>query len=144
MEETQVRLIEELAEVCRDNCMVTWAKTLNLARVPADLEWRQPRNVYYHPEIREIPVALPPPSATAPQSSEQPLTAQVTLPLFKASKRPNQVGNQDKGADRAKDKGKGKETKPFSEAKDDVSAKAKETEAETKEIDPQIKDVLAS
>ena len=120
MEETQVRLIEELAEVCRDYCMVTWAKTLNLARVLADLEWRQPGNVYYHPEIREIPVALPPPSATAPQSSEQPLTAQVTLPLFKASKRPNQVGNQDQGADGAKDKGKGKETKPSSEAKDDV------------------------
>ena len=40
MEEIQVRLIEELAEVCRDYCMVTWAETLNLARVLVDLEWR--------------------------------------------------------------------------------------------------------
>ena len=70
MEETKARLIEELAKVCRDYCMVTWAEALNLATVPADLEWRQPRNVYYYPEIREIPGALPSPSTTAPESSE--------------------------------------------------------------------------
>ena len=74
MEETQARLTEELAKVCRDYCMVTWAEALNLARVPVDSEWRQLGNAYYHPEIREIPGALPSPSTTAPESSEQPLT----------------------------------------------------------------------
>ena len=40
VEETQAKLTEELAEVCRDYRMVTWAETLNLARVPVDSEWR--------------------------------------------------------------------------------------------------------
>ena len=70
MEETQARLIEELAKVCRDYCMVTWAEALNFAIVLADSEWRQLRKVYYHPEIREILVALTSPSATTPESSE--------------------------------------------------------------------------
>ena len=66
--------------------MVTWVEALNLVRVPVDSEWRQPRNVCYHSEIREILVALSFPSATAPKSSEQPLTTQATLPLPKALK----------------------------------------------------------
>ena len=71
MEETQVRLTEELAEVCRDYCNVTYVEALNLARVPIDLEWRQPGKVYYHPEIREIrlPFHLPLPLLLSPQSS---------------------------------------------------------------------------
>ena len=36
VEETQVRLAEELAKVCREYCGVTWAKALNLAGVLAD------------------------------------------------------------------------------------------------------------
>ena len=49
----------------------------------------------------------------------------------------------------AKDKGKGKETKPPSEAKDvakakEVAVKAKETEAKTKEVDPKAKDASVS
>ena len=38
VEETQARLTKELVEVCRDCCMVTWAKAFNLAGVPADSE----------------------------------------------------------------------------------------------------------
>ena len=38
IEETQVRLAEELVEVCRDYCDVTWAETLNTTRVPTDSE----------------------------------------------------------------------------------------------------------
>jgi len=41
IEETQARLTEELAEAYRDYCIATWAETLNIARVLADLEWRQ-------------------------------------------------------------------------------------------------------
>ena len=70
VEETQARLIKELSEVYRDYYSVTWAEALNFAGVPADSEWRQLEKVYYHPEIRKIPVALPSPSAIAPESSE--------------------------------------------------------------------------
>ena len=140
VEETQVRLTEELAEVCRDYYNVTQTEALNLARVPVDSEWRQPGKVYYHLKIREISVAFPSPFATVPKSSEQPLTIQVALLLPQASKGPSQVGDQGQGADGAKDKGKGKETKSSSEAKDAAKVKAKETEAKTKETDSQAKD----
>ena len=70
VEETEVRLAEELAKVFRDYYKATWVEALNLAVVPADLEWRQPRSVYYHPEIREVPAVLPSPPALAPKSSK--------------------------------------------------------------------------
>ena len=88
MEETQAKLIKELVKVCRDYCMVTWAKALNFARVPADSKWRQSGNVYYHLEICEIPVTFPSPFAIALESSEQSLTAQAALSLPEASKGP--------------------------------------------------------
>ena len=79
------------------------------------------------------------------------MTAQAALPLLEASKGPSQTSDQGQGVDGAKDKGKGKETKPPSEAKDAVEAKdatkakevktkAKEAEAKTKEADPKAKD----
>ena len=111
-------------------------EALNLARVPAGSEWRQLKKVYFHLEIHEVLVALLSPSATAPESSEQPLTVQTVLPLPKALKGPSQVGDQGQGIDGAKDKVKGMETKPSSKAKDAVKAKAKETKGKTKEIDP--------
>ena len=36
VEETQVRLAEELSEVCRDYCSITWDKAVNVAGVLAD------------------------------------------------------------------------------------------------------------
>ena len=144
VEETQATLIEELAKVCKDYCMATWAEALNLARVPIDLKWKQPGNVYYHSEIRETPIVLPSPSATASESSKQPLTAQAALSLPEILKGPSHTGDQGQGVKGAKDKGKGKETNSSSEAKDVAKAKAKEIKAKTKEIDPQTKDVPAS
>ena len=38
MLETEQRLVEEVVEVCRDYCTVTWNKALNSAGVPADSE----------------------------------------------------------------------------------------------------------
>ena len=40
MQETEVRLADELAEVCRDYCKEVWMEALNLARVLATSEWR--------------------------------------------------------------------------------------------------------
>ena len=149
VEETQIRLAEDLAEVCKDYCKVTWEESLNLVEVPIDSEWRQPGSVYYHPEIREVLAAIPFPSALAPEYSEQPLTTQATLPLPEVSKRSSQAGDQGQVAKVAKDKGKGKETKPPSKAKDvakakEVAVKEKETEAKTKEVDPKAKDAPVS
>ena len=48
MQETKAHLTDELARVCRDYCLKVWTKALNLARVPATLEWRKAENVYYH------------------------------------------------------------------------------------------------
>ena len=139
VEETEIWLAEELAEVCWDYCKETWMKALNLTGVPAASEWRQARSVYYPPDIREFLTALPSPSTLAPESSEQPLTAQAILP-------PSEV---------AKDKGKGKEVKPPSKAKyaakakdateaKDAAVKAKEAEAKTREADFTTKDAPAS
>ena len=74
----------------------------------------------------------------------QPLAIQADLPLPEASKGPSQASDQGQGVEGAKDKGKGKETKPLAEAKDDAKAKAQETEAKTKEIDLKAKDVPPS
>ena len=94
MEETQARLTEELAEVCRDYYNVTWDEALTVAGVPVDSTWRQLGSIYYHPDIREAPDAIPFSPALAQETLEQPLTAQVALPLPKASKGPSQVGDQ--------------------------------------------------
>jgi len=94
VEETQVRLTEELTEACRDYCDVTWAEALNIAGVPTDSEWRQPGKTYYHPDIREIPGGLPFRSTTTLESLEQPLTTQVSLPLPVASKGSSQANDQ--------------------------------------------------
>ena len=40
VEETQIRLVEELSEVCRDYCNVTWDKALSVVGVPADYALR--------------------------------------------------------------------------------------------------------
>ena len=151
VEETQARLTEELAEVCRDYCNITWDEALNVAGVSVDSAWRQLESIYYHPDIREVPGAILSPPTLSPETSEQPLTAQVALPLPKASKGPNQDGDQGQGVDGAEDKGKGKGkgTKPPSDAKDaakakEAKAKVKEVEAKIKEADPEAKDALTS
>ena len=52
MKETQARLTEELADVCRDYCNVTWGEALNVVGVPADSAWGQPGSRYYPGYLR--------------------------------------------------------------------------------------------
>ena len=141
MEETQVRLAEELSQVCRDYCNMTWDKALTVARVPTDSVWRLPENVYYYLEIREVPIDSSPP-ALAPESSEQPLAIPDALPLPEISKESSQAGDQGQRVEGEKGKGKDKAKKPSAKAKD--AAKAKEVEAETPEADPKAKDAPAT
>ena len=141
VEETQVRLAEELLEVCRDYCDMTWDKALIVAGVPADSVWGLPEKVYYHPKIRKVPTASSPPDSTS-ESSEQPLAIPDALPPPEISKGSSQAGDQGQGAEREKGKGKDKGKKPSAKAKD--AAKAKEAEAETQEVDPKAKDAPTS
>ena len=57
VEETEIRLVKELSEVCRDYCDVTWDKALTAIGVHSDSALRLPGSIYYHPKIREIPFA---------------------------------------------------------------------------------------
>lgn len=55
---TEVCPAKELAEVFRDYCQEVWIEALNLVRVPATLEWRKFKNIYYPPNICKTPAAL--------------------------------------------------------------------------------------
>ena len=62
LQKMEARLTEELSEVCRDYCSISWAQALNAAGVPADSTMRLPENVFYPPEIRKVlsmPLKLP-------------------------------------------------------------------------------------
>ena len=61
--ETETKLAEEVAEVCRDYYTETWAEALNRARVPADSELKRSENVFFPEDIQEISKTLPPPVA---------------------------------------------------------------------------------
>ena len=135
MEEMQVRLAVELSEVCRDYYSVTWDKVLNVAGVPADSAWRLPENVFYPPEIREVPV-------DAPKTSEQPAAIPDAIPIAETTKGPSQVADQGEEVEGEKGRGKGKGQKPFSKSKD--PSKEKVAKAEGHGVDPQAKDVLPS
>ena len=134
VEETQVRLTEELLEVCKDYCNVTWDRVLSVAGVPANFVWRLFESVYYHPEIREVPAPISSPPAHAPESSKQPLAILDALPLTEIMKGSSQAGDQGQGAKGEKGKGKGKGKKLSAKSKD--TAKEKEAEAETQGADP--------
>jgi len=55
VQETEARLSEEIPEVCRDYCSISWAHALDAAGVPADSVLRLPENIFYPAEIRENP-----------------------------------------------------------------------------------------
>ena len=139
VEETEIRLAEELSKVCRDYCNTTWDKTLTAAGVPADSALRLPGSVYYHFQIWEIPSTFSPP-APIPEPSRQPLVVPDALPPPKIPMESSQAGDQGQRAEGEKGKYKGK--KPSIKAKD--VAKTKEAEARNQEIDPKAKDAPCS
>ena len=55
VQETEVRLSEEIPEVCREYCSISWAHTLDATGVPADSALRLLENIFYPQEIRENP-----------------------------------------------------------------------------------------
>ena len=97
VEETEIRLAEELSEVCRDYCNMTQDKALTAAGVPADSALRLPGSVYYHPQIREILGASSPPTPV-PEPFGQPLVVPDAFPPPKIPMESSQAGYQGQGA----------------------------------------------
>ena len=73
-EETEARLSEELSEVCRNYCSISWAHALNAAGIPTDSALRLPEKVFFPPEIQEIP-------ADTIEASEQVTVVPDAIPL---------------------------------------------------------------
>ena len=65
VQETKARLIEELAEVCKEYCQEVWTEALNLAGVPAASKLRKAKNIYYPQDLHKAPAALLSPRADA-------------------------------------------------------------------------------
>ena len=49
--ETETRLVEEVARVCKDYYTEVWAKVLNRAGVPIDSKLRRAENTYFSEDI---------------------------------------------------------------------------------------------
>lgn len=81
VDETEIRLVDELAKVCRDYYKEVWIEALNLVGVLATSEWRKEENIFYPQDIRVVPSTLPPPGAPRPPrpSSPSPLRSLLLL-----------------------------------------------------------------
>ena len=133
--EKEARLTEELSEVCRDYCNISWAQALNATGVPVDSAIMLPENVFYLPEIREVP-------ADTPEASEQPAAIPDAIPIAKITRGSDQVTVQIEDVEGEKGKGKDKGKKPFSKSKD--PSKEIITKAEGHGVSPKVKDVPPS
>ena len=51
VQETEARLSEEIPEVCREYCSISWAHALDAAGIPADSVLSLPENVFDPQEI---------------------------------------------------------------------------------------------
>ena len=70
--DTEVRLTEEVAAVCREYITMSWGVALDRAAVPADSDLRKVENIFFPEDIREIPdvVALEKPLPTKALASD--------------------------------------------------------------------------
>ena len=73
--DTEIRLTEEVAAVCRDYITMSWGVALDRAAVPADSDLRKVENIFFPEDIREIPdaVALEEPLSTKALASDSPM-----------------------------------------------------------------------
>ena len=58
--DTEIRLTEEVATVCRDYITISWGVALDRAAVPADSDLRKVENIFFPEDIREIPDVVAP------------------------------------------------------------------------------------
>lgn len=69
--DTEVRLAEEVATVCREYITTSWGVALDRAAVPADSDLRKAENIFFPEDIREIPNEVTP---------EEPLPTDSSIP----------------------------------------------------------------
>ena len=55
VKDTEVRLVEEVATVCREYITLSWGVALDRAAVPADSDLRKTENIFFPEDVREIP-----------------------------------------------------------------------------------------
>ena len=70
--DTETRLTEEVAVVCKDYCTESWEVAIDRAGVLVDSELRRAENIFFLEDIREIPDSDP--------SAKKLLPAQAALP----------------------------------------------------------------
>ena len=58
--DTEVRLTEEVAAVCRDYITMSWGVALDRVAVPADSDLRKVENIFFSEDISEIPDSVAP------------------------------------------------------------------------------------
>ena len=128
VEETKAKLTEELSAVCRDYCDISWGKAFDVAGVPVNYDLRQPKSIYYDPEIRKL---LGPDSShtgQATQVSTQSKADQVPSASLEVPKDSNQDGGQGKGTETLKARIKVKiRRKPTEKALDTVVSQLGQT-----------------
>ena len=73
--DTEVRLTEEVAAVCRDYITMSWGVALDRAVVPADSDLRKVETIFFPEDIREISDVVAPeePLLTKALASDSPM-----------------------------------------------------------------------
>ena len=145
--DTETRLAEVAAGVCRDYCTEVWAEALNRVGVPATSELRSVENIFFPEDIREDPIMLPPPTTLPFPPLEQPPTIQA--PSLDAEVPTEATKNKEDvmGGPWPEDKDKGKGVQPPTEANPsedaltikDVVSKTKAAESKSKTRDTKSK-----
>ena len=72
VQDTEARLLEEVAVVCKDNCTESWEVAMDRVGVPADSKLKRAKSIHFLKDIREILKSNPPP--------KQLLSTQAPLP----------------------------------------------------------------
>ena len=83
--DTEVRLTEEVATVCREYITTSWGVALDRAVVPADSDLRKAENIFFPEDIREIPNEVAsaeplPTNSSIPEAGGTEQAAQGKLP----------------------------------------------------------------
>ena len=83
--DTEVRLAEEVATVCREYITTSWGVALDRTAVPADSDLKKAENIFFSEDVREIPdevaSAKPlPTDSSLPEAGDNEQAAQGKLP----------------------------------------------------------------
>ena len=97
--DTEARLTEEVAGVCRDYVTESWGVAMDRAAVPADFDLKRIKNIFFPEDIRDVPGSISPEELPLPRlmlpipsylkgkgvtwrPSHQPRTSRLRTPLL--------------------------------------------------------------